>query len=60
MLELTQAVGLEDGQIVERFDSYSNTSALEKLSKDLRPRGVNFFARKAGRSVHRKTVEIRA
>jgi hypothetical protein len=41
---------LVDGRIVERFDCFRGTSALEKLSKDLRPQGVNFFALKAEKS----------
>jgi hypothetical protein len=41
---LTAALGFRDGRIVERFDCYKGTSALAKLSKDLVPQGVNFFA----------------
>ena len=44
---LTGKIGFLDGQIVERFDCYKGTSALEKLSQDLLPQGVNFIARKA-------------
>lgn len=38
--------GFVDGRIVEHFDSFRGTSALDKVSKDLRPHGANFFARK--------------
>lgn len=44
--EITQAVGLADGEIQERFDCFKNTSAEVKVSKDLYVQGVNFFARK--------------
>jgi len=30
----------------ERFDCFQDTSAIAKLSKDLRVQGVNFFARR--------------
>lgn len=42
---LTSEVGFVDGRVVERFDCYRGTSAIEKLSKDLMVKGVNFFAR---------------
>jgi ubiquinone/menaquinone biosynthesis C-methylase UbiE len=44
--EITEAVGLVDGEIQERFDCFKNTSAEVKVSKDLYVQGVNFFARK--------------
>lgn len=40
------AAGLVDGRIVEWFDAYRDTSAEQKVSRDLRVRGANFFARK--------------
>jgi SAM-dependent methyltransferase len=48
--ELAAKVGLFEGKIGERFDCYKGTSARVKLSKDLFVQGVNFFARKPGRS----------
>jgi hypothetical protein len=35
-----------NGVIVERFDAYVDTSAMEKLSDDLQVTGVNFIAHK--------------
>ncbi len=46
LLELTAAAGFLDGRIVERFDCFRNTSAEDKVSKDLHVAGVNFFAGK--------------
>jgi ubiquinone/menaquinone biosynthesis C-methylase UbiE len=46
LYELTAAVGLRDGRIVERFDCFCRTSAQDKVSKDLHVQGVNFSARK--------------
>lgn len=39
-------MGFVDGRIVEHFDSFRGTSAMAKVSADLRPHGCNFFARK--------------
>ncbi|MBI2487682.1 MAG: hypothetical protein HYW01_12200 [Deltaproteobacteria bacterium] len=44
--ELSSAVGLFDGKILERFDCFKNTSAEDKVSKDLYVHAVNFFATK--------------
>jgi arsenite methyltransferase len=44
--ELSAAAGLSDGSVVERFDCFRNTSAADKVSKDLQVQGLNFFARK--------------
>jgi len=46
LLELTAAAGFLNGRIVERFDCFRNTSAEDKVSKDLHVAGINFFARK--------------
>jgi ubiquinone/menaquinone biosynthesis C-methylase UbiE len=46
ILELTAAAGFLNGRIVERFDCFRNTSAEDKVSKDLHVAGINFFARK--------------
>ena len=46
LIEISGAVGFVDGQILERFDCFKNTSAEVKVSKDLYVQGVNFFARK--------------
>ncbi len=46
LAEIASAVGLTDGHIVERFNCFADTSALQKLSKDLRVQGVNFVARR--------------
>jgi len=40
------SAGLVDGRIVEWFDAYRDTSAEQKVSRDLRVRGANFYARK--------------
>jgi len=39
-------VGLSDGKITERFDSFRGTSAKAKVKESRRPHGANFFARK--------------
>ena len=49
LYELAVAAGLKDGRIIERFDCFRNTSAAEKVSKDLHVHGANFFARKPAR-----------
>ncbi|HWP93179.1 MAG TPA: methyltransferase domain-containing protein [Thermodesulfobacteriota bacterium] len=46
LFEISSAVGLSDGKILERFDCFKNTSAEVKVSKDLYVQAVNFFARK--------------
>ncbi|MFQ5937570.1 MAG: methyltransferase domain-containing protein [Acidiferrobacterales bacterium] len=46
LVELARVVGLVDGQVVERFDCFRNTSAEDKVSEDLRVQGVNFLAHK--------------
>jgi hypothetical protein len=43
--QLSEEAGFVDGRITERFDTYRGTSAIEKLSKDLYVKGLNFFAR---------------
>jgi hypothetical protein len=48
LAKLAEAVGLVDGRIVERFDCFRHTSAMDKVSKDLFVHGVNFYARKEG------------
>lgn len=44
--EIAASIGLVDGRILEHFDSFRGTSAMAKVSADLRPHGCNFFARK--------------
>ncbi|HVY25435.1 MAG TPA: methyltransferase domain-containing protein [Polyangiaceae bacterium] len=46
LLELAHAAGLRDGRIAARFDCYAGTSAMAKVSSDLRLAAVSFFARK--------------
>ena len=46
---LALVVGLRDPRIVERFDSFRNTTAVAKVSGDLRVHAVNFYARKPAR-----------
>ena len=46
LFELAQAVGLENGAITKRFNCFLNTSAEQKVSKDLFAHGVNFSANK--------------
>jgi ubiquinone/menaquinone biosynthesis C-methylase UbiE len=46
--ELAHYVGLEDGKIVQRFNCFYNTSAEDKVSKDLFVHAVNFSAQKPG------------
>ncbi len=46
LFEISSAVGLSEGKILERFDCFRNTSAEAKVSKDLYVQAVNFFARK--------------
>lgn len=41
-------MGFQDRRITEYFECFSDTSALEKLSKDLLPKGANFYATKKG------------
>lgn len=48
LVKLTGKIGFLDAQIMERFDCYKGTSAVERLSQGLLPQGVNFSARKAG------------
>jgi len=48
LAELAAAAGLTGGRIVERFDCFRHTSALDKVAKDLFVHGVNFCARKEG------------
>ena len=43
---LSAEAGLVRGQIVQRFESYADTSALERLSEDLHVSGVTFRAEK--------------
>ncbi|WP_428261188.1 hypothetical protein [Haliangium sp.] len=44
LYEIAESVGLVEGRILAYFDCFRGTSALDKLSKDLRPQGVNFSA----------------
>jgi ubiquinone/menaquinone biosynthesis C-methylase UbiE len=46
LFEISSAVGLSDGKILERFDCFRNTSAEAEVSKDLYVQAVNFFATK--------------
>ncbi len=41
-----RSAGFEACRLMDRFDCYANTRAREKVSFDLAPHGVNFFARK--------------
>jgi arsenite methyltransferase len=43
---LSADAGLADGRVQARFDSFAGTTAIAKVSGDLRPRAVNFYARK--------------
>jgi len=47
LAELAAAAGLANGRITEHFQCFSNTSAEEKVSKDLKVQGANFYAVKA-------------
>ena len=53
---LAAAAGLVDGAITERFEAYADTSVMDKLSKDLRVRGINFRAVKRPLSVQRRSA----
>jgi len=44
--ELASSTGFTDCRITEHFDCFRNTSAEDKVSKDLQVQGMNFFARK--------------
>lgn len=46
MIELAGAAGLTDARMTERFDCFRNTSAENKVSKDLKVQGMNFFTQK--------------
>jgi SAM-dependent methyltransferase len=46
LLTLSSEIGLEHGRIHARFESYADTSAEAKVSRDLRIGAVNFSARK--------------
>lgn len=46
MIELAGAAGLSGARMTERFDCFRDTSAEEKVSKDLKVQGMNFFAQK--------------
>lgn len=46
LLELATAAGLRDGRIAARFECFAGTSAMTKVSSDLRLAAVSFFARK--------------
>lgn len=48
LAQLAADAGLTGGRIVERFDCFRHTSALDKVAKDLFVHGVNFRARKEG------------
>jgi arsenite methyltransferase len=44
---LARDSGFVDGQPLAHFECFAGTSAEDKVSRDLRVRGLNFFARKA-------------
>ena len=44
--EFAVAAGLVDGRITERFDCFRDTTAADKVSRDLKVHAVNFYARK--------------
>lgn len=46
LLELAQAAGLREARIAARFECFAGTSAMAKVSSDLRLAAVGFFARK--------------
>jgi SAM-dependent methyltransferase len=46
LVELAAGAGLENGRVVEHFDCFRDTSAEQKVSKDLKVQGVTFFANK--------------
>ncbi len=46
LYELAESVGLENGVISKRFNCFLNTSAEQKVSKELFAHGVNFSASK--------------
>lgn len=46
LFEVAANAGLWDGRITEHFDCFRNTSAEDKVSRDLQVRAVNFFAMK--------------
>ena len=45
-----QLVGLVDGRLCERFESFAGTSSMNRLARDVDVHGVNLFARKPGPS----------
>lgn len=47
LYELSESVGLGNGAITKRFNCFLNTSAEQKVSKDLFAHGVNFSANKS-------------
>jgi SAM-dependent methyltransferase len=46
LLELTAEIGFEGGRITARFDSFRNTSAEARVSRDVQVHAVNFYAEK--------------
>jgi stage V sporulation protein SpoVS len=46
LVELAAGAGLVNGRVVEHFDCFRDTSAEQKVSKDLNVQGVTFFANK--------------
>ena len=48
LIEVVAAVGLLGGEIMERFDCYAGTSALDRLAADVGVHGVNLMAHKPG------------
>jgi SAM-dependent methyltransferase len=44
--ELARDAGLVEGRSIACFDCFANTSAVKKVSRDLRIHGMTFFARK--------------
>lgn len=46
LLELTRSAGLADVRLVSRFDCFANTSAEQKVSRDLAVQAVSVFAKK--------------
>jgi hypothetical protein len=47
LLSLSAEMGLQEGRIHARFESFDGTTAEAKLSRDLKVQAVNFSARKA-------------
>ena len=50
LLALLGELGFADARVTERFESFRNTSAEEKVRKDMEIRGASFFAHKPRRA----------